>query len=112
MCHGEELPFEFASASYNFTLTPQEETLTNEIVDALTNFAKTSDVNTPFPLTQKWADAGTNATYVFATPSYSTNDYRKIYCDFWDELGYEFGGNKMLSEIMKRRTGNKVILKK
>ena len=104
-CHGSELPFIFGSAELNFTVTDEEENLAIEIQTAYANYAYTADPNQPYGLSGVWNDASQNDTYVFSTPSYSALGYDQSNCDFWDEVGYTYGGDKlkrMLAEYAAR----------
>ncbi len=101
VCHGAELPFEFGSASLNFTMTSAEFALQRDIQTAVGNFAYTGNPNLPNVIQQKWPTADQNATYMFGTPSRVVAGYKETICDFWDRIGYHHAGN-FVAALAKR----------
>ena len=96
-----ELPMIFGTAELNFTITSAEKQLTLDMQQAYSNFAYSGDPNSPTSLNQYWPDASENATYIFDTPSYSATGFNNDNCDFWDGVGYTFGGNNMVKLLAK-----------
>jgi hypothetical protein len=77
-----------------------------DIQTAYSNYAQTSDPNTPQPLQQHWPSS--DGQYVFGTPSSLEDDYRGVFCDFWDTIGYTNGGDRMMNELITRARKNRV----
>ena len=109
VCHGSEIVYVFQSAwAGNFTLTPAERDLSELVMDFWTNFAKTGDPNDPGRAGPRgsgttsgssaapgvtWPayaeESGSFPLFRFKTPTSSVDrDYRSVYCDFWDSVGY------------------------
>nr|KAG5690610.1 hypothetical protein BaRGS_022614 [Batillaria attramentaria] len=104
VCHGSEIVFLFhTEAKGNFTFTPEEKVLSEEIMDFWTNFAKTGDPNNPgrnstgnksgrSATALQWpvyAQDGDWPAFRFKTPaSIIDTNYHGPYCDFWDTIGY------------------------
>jgi carboxylesterase type B len=92
-CHGVELPFVFHTAHLGgFHLSPEEERLSTELISYWSNFAYTSNPNTgPHPVYLNWPNYYIKQTTImhFKTPeSELLDEYRKNFCDFWDDVGY------------------------
>ncbi len=120
-CHGSELPFEFGSAQVDyagnhilfgrfliflkkknlffflffffFLETSDEFTMQADLMNAVSNYAHSSNPNSPNALEYSFKNFATNFTYVFATPSRVTTTYNQDLCDFWDSIGYQHSGN-------------------
>ena len=102
VCHGSEIVYIFHSEwQGNYTFTPEEEVLSEQIMDFWANFAKTGDPNgsdkpgspdragssaqewPAYSLEQAWP------VFRFKTPGSNVEpNYRGPYCDFWDIVGY------------------------
>jgi hypothetical protein len=85
------------------------------MMNAITNFARSGDPNYPAAIDGTWGTAGANQTYIFQAPdSFSMTGYDNVNCDFWDDLGYEYGGNGPLNTLkhmvmnQKKAGGNNV----
>ena len=109
VCHGSEIVYVFDSAwVFNFTFTPDEDVLSEQIMDFWTNFAKTGNPNDP-GRDQRHARRGSGTSRSsgpklawpaygeegdwpllrFKTPTSSVEaNYHGPYCDFWDSVGY------------------------
>jgi len=100
VCHGSELPFSFDSYPIaNFTGTPDETVLANNMVDYWSNFAKTGDPNRSslskpseesnlvnWPQYTQNNDAALRL--VTPTPIVQTGILNDN-CNFWDGIGYD-----------------------
>ncbi|KAK3091492.1 hypothetical protein FSP39_020232 [Pinctada imbricata] len=93
VCHGSELPFVFQSAGlYNYTMTADENVLSDSMIGYWSNFAKSGDPNSGQTVSVNWPEYSkeNNWTHMrFRTPANELeNNYRQMYCDFWDRIGY------------------------
>jgi len=93
VCHASELPFVFHSAQDgNYSYTPEEILLTEQMGAYWTNFAISGDPNTPNPVAQyvNWPifETSTSIDLQFNTPSFTESFIFKEKCDFWDSIGY------------------------
>jgi len=97
VCHGSELPFEFAGSELHkfVNFTDSEKTLSQSILGYFTNFAHSGNPNVgPYKPTLDWPlwDPINLQNIHFTTPQ---NDIQKQllkdYCNFWDGIGYEHG---------------------
>jgi carboxylesterase type B len=93
-CHGAELPFVFNSASTRgFKFTPEEQRLSEQMIDYWTNFAWTGNPNSgPRAVSLQWPKFNAQSLYnmKFATPTSVEQGLRKEYMDAWDRLGYKW----------------------
>jgi len=92
VCHASELPIVFRSAADgNFTFTPEELVLSEELGTLWTNMAKTGNPNLPVTPTMNWPmyDASTSMDYQFNIPSFIESFIFNEQCNFWDGIGYK-----------------------
>ena len=84
--------WQFNSASLlNFSFSSQELALADVVSRTWAAFAKTGTVNGPGLPSWPASAAGTDAVLRYATEgNVVLNNYRKEYCDFWDNYGYIF----------------------
>uniref|UniRef100_A0A6B2L1V8 Carboxylic ester hydrolase n=1 Tax=Arcella intermedia TaxID=1963864 RepID=A0A6B2L1V8_9EUKA len=97
VCHGSELPFEFAGTEVQklANWSDEERQLSRSIIGYYTNFARTGNPNSghyiPSLNWPKW-DPQTLQSMHFQTPQNTIDSgLLKNYCDFWDKLGYKYG---------------------
>ena len=105
VCHGSEIVYVFDSAwAGNFTFTPAEDVLSEQIMDFWTNFAKTgnpsdpgrdrhgsgtSRSSAPKLMWPAYSEEGNWPFFRFNTLTSSVDtNYHGHYCDFWDSVGY------------------------
>lgn len=96
VCHGAELPFVFHTASkFNAKFTPEEEIMSNAMMDYWTNFAKHLNPNgdpSHRAATVHWPPFTPSAknylTFDTSTVSLQSDPNGEI-CEFWDGLGYD-----------------------
>jgi carboxylesterase type B len=95
VCHGSELPFLFHTPHLaGFNMTSEEEKLSSELIHYWTNFAYTSNPNEgPHAVDINWPAYHSNQIqewYMhFQTPNNEVlTQYRKGYCQFWNNIGY------------------------
>jgi carboxylesterase type B len=94
VCHASELPFVFHSAQDgNYSYTPEELILTEQMGMIWTNFAATGDPNSPNTVPYNgvnWPPYVTSSSISlqFNTPSFTEGFIFSDKCDFWDQLGY------------------------
>lgn len=94
-CHGAELPLLFNTAPHaGFTISPDEARISKETITYFSNFAKSGNPNFPAPVPTKWLPYNDNEqnALVFNTKGPVQNkNYRSSYCEFWDQIGYDYG---------------------
>ncbi|CAC5409182.1 unnamed protein product [Mytilus coruscus] len=94
VCHGSDIPYVFQSFRYsaNFTTTPEENIMSDNLINYFTNFAKNGDpsVGNPIPFNWPKYDKNTNwQSLRFKTPASELDSvFRDNYCTFWDTIGY------------------------
>ena len=108
VCHASELFFVFGNVG-NWSFTPEERALSNAMIDAWTNFAKTGDPNPPASAVARrlhsaaapsWAafadDSRLSLVLDSAFASESSDAILPAppvpYCRWWDSWGYSKGG--------------------
>ena len=90
MCHGDELPYVFHSATDILQMfTPAEDARSRAIADYWGAFSRSAhDPNPPGASRPRWAAFGGSRNYlVLDTPISSAVD-PPHHCDLWDEVGY------------------------
>ncbi|KYQ90474.1 putative cholinesterase [Tieghemostelium lacteum] len=92
VCHGLELPYIFDTASLeDYTFTPEEQALSFQMINYWTNFAKNADPSIGNPVDVQWPRYNsTDYMMTFQTPSFIQTGYLAEYCDFWDNLNYQY----------------------
>jgi len=94
-CHGSELPFVFNSAPLGgYPWGPGELDLAVLVSSHWGNFATSGNPNSPVPVATTWPGftPDNDVDMEYMTPnSIQETDYLASYCDFWDQLGYEWG---------------------
>jgi acetylcholinesterase/cholinesterase len=105
VCHGSELVYLFQSETQGnsgFLFTDQEQLMANSITAAWTNFAHTSNPNTPpselshrlkspsaVDITWPLWTPDTDLRITYSSPSSEiVPNWRGTYCDIWDKVGY------------------------
>ncbi|KAK3086085.1 hypothetical protein FSP39_013279 [Pinctada imbricata] len=94
VCHGSEIPILLRSWSNgNFTATPDEVALSEQLMIYWTNFAKSADPNTGLKSNLMWPKYTLDGKWPymhFKTPADENGvNWRGKYCDFWDAVGYK-----------------------
>ncbi|XP_052063056.1 cAMP-regulated D2 protein-like [Mytilus californianus] len=94
VCHGSDIPYVFQSFRYsaNFTTTPEENIMSDNLINYFTNFAKNGDPSVGNPIPFNWPKYGKNTNWQslrFKTPASELDSvFRDNYCTFWDTIGY------------------------
>lgn len=94
VCHGSDIPYVFQSFRYssNFTTTPEENIMSDNMINYFANFAKNGDpsVGNSIPVNWPKYDKNTNwQSLRFKTPANELDSvFRDKYCSFWDAIGY------------------------
>lgn len=101
VCHGSELPFVFGNVHPFYTFTTDELALTAYLQTAWSNFAITGgNPNLPQAFAEGWPqwkafseDKGVADNFMaLKTPIAEASTHElKSKCDFWDEMGYDWG---------------------
>ncbi len=70
-----------------------EEKLSDSMVLYWTNFAKSGNPNSPLDVQPYWPqyNATSDISMILSVPSYTKPNLLSSYCDFWDEMGYDYG---------------------
>eukprot|EP01124_Arcella_intermedia_P015645 TRINITY_DN2219_c0_g1_i2.p1 TRINITY_DN2219_c0_g1~~TRINITY_DN2219_c0_g1_i2.p1 ORF type:complete len:533 (+),score=60.77 TRINITY_DN2219_c0_g1_i2:28-1626(+) len=97
VCHGSELPFEFAGTEVlkmvNWTVAEQQ--LSQSIIGYYTNFARSGDPNVgPYKVSLNWPQwdpQNLNSIHFEVPQNTIQKGLLSDYCDFWDPLGYRHG---------------------
>ncbi len=101
VCHGSgiltistdalEIPFVFGNFE-PYTITTNEEQLSEWMMTYWINFVTTGDPNTPNPVPVTWSPYGSSdQTMAFDYNITMVEGFRSTYCDFWNSIGYNFG---------------------
>lgn len=100
VCHGEELPYVFHTASAaKGTFTPAEETLSEQMVAYWTNFAKTGDPNGAGLPSWPSFPSGHSYLYLESPPQTSVSDpFQASTCEFWEDLGIGIAWQRLLAQ--------------
>jgi carboxylesterase type B len=90
VAHTFEIPFVYPTILHflsNYTLTPEEETLSQEVITYWTDFAIMYTNGTSGSLSNWPQYTLQNDENIILDLTLSTQKgYRKVYCDFWDKI--------------------------
>lgn len=94
-CHGGDLPFFFQSYPFaGFTGTAEEKSMSDSMIDYVTNFAKNGDPNVGSTVPLKWPQykTSTDQNMRFQTPALTVESgLLQQHCNWWDGMGYHWG---------------------
>jgi len=90
VCHGEELPYVFNSASdRGYIFTPDENELSNLMVGYWTNFAKELNPNHSENNWPQFEPDALNLVFVTPLSAITAKSDLEANCELWDSIGYE-----------------------